>query len=108
MISRDEAAKEEKEEKRFKRIMRNAIIYAGVGIGLLLVRPFFGGAVEGETPDMATASLFTSAGVALIGCGGLVVVAGLFLRKHLFKVNLLLTYGVMPIIIIKALLAWQS
>ncbi|MCM2343649.1 MAG: hypothetical protein NDJ24_03735 [Alphaproteobacteria bacterium] len=102
----DPAAREEREQKKFNRIMRNAVIYAGIGIGLLLVRPFFSGTTE--TPDLATATLFNSAGLALLIYGGLIVASGLFLRKMLFKIYLVAHYGLLPLAIIKALMDWQS
>lgn len=105
-IWEDPTAREEREKKKFNRIMRNAVIYAGIGIGLLLVRPFFAGTAE--TPDLATSTLFTTAGLALLVYGGLIVACGLFLRKMLFKIYLVAQYGILPIILIKALMDWQS
>lgn len=102
----DPAAREERENKRFKRIMRNAVIYAGIGLGLLLVRPFFAGTTE--APDPATSALFTTAGLALMVYGGLIVACGLFLRKMLFKIYLAAHYVILPLVIIKALMDWQS
>lgn len=102
----DPAAREEREQKKFNRIMRNAVIYAGIGVGLLLVRPFFAGTTE--NPDLATTGLFNTAGLTLLVYGGLIVASGLFLRKMLFKIHLVAHYGILPLVIIKALMDWQS
>ena len=46
--------------------------------------------------------------LALLGCGGIVVLSGIFLRKQVLKINLLMQYIVLPALILKAFLAWQA
>lgn len=98
---------EVKAQKKFNRVMRNAIFCAGIGIGLLLVKPFFIGTEEAGTSE-STAALLGMIGLSLIGYGALIVVTGLFARKLLFKVNLVAMYIVLPALILKAVLDWQS
>lgn len=98
---------EAKAQKKFNRVMRNAIIGLGIGIGLMLVKPFFTGTEEAGTSD-STSALFNAIGFSLIGYGAVIVVTGLFLRKMLFKVNLVAVYIVLPIIILKAVADWHS
>lgn len=107
-LSNDDYDKEAKENKKFGRAMRNAMIYVGIGIGLLLIRPFFIGTIEGEDFDARKAELFMTMGMALLGCGGIVVLSGIFLRKQVLKINLLMQYIVLPALILKAFLAWQG
>ena len=98
---------EAKAQKKFNRTMRNAIFGAGIGIGLLLIKPFFIGTEEAGTSE-STVALFNAIGFSLIGYGALIVVTGLFLRKILFKVNLVAFYIVLPVIILKAIAEWNA
>ena len=98
---------EARERKKFNRVMRNAVLSLGIGIGLMLVKPFFIGTEDGATTN-STATVFNLLGFSLIGYGAVVVATGLFLRKMLFKVNFVGFYLVLPALIIKALMDWQG
>jgi|GEM_PF-2942817 hypothetical protein len=98
---------EARERKKFNKVMRNAVLSAGIGIGLMLVKPFFIGTEEGVSSE-SMAKLFNMLGWGLIGYGVTIVLSGLFLRKMLFKINLVAFYFVLPAIILKALMDWQQ
>ncbi len=97
---------EAREKKKFNRTMRNAVIAAGIGIGLLLIKPFFIG-LDAETVDHSKAALFNTLGFSLLGYGALIVACGIFLRKMVLKVNLV-AYIVLAVLILKALSDWNS
>ncbi len=98
---------EARERKKFNRVMRNAVLSLGIGLGLMLVKPFFIG-TEGAVTTNSTAAVFNLLGFALIGYGAVIVATGLFLRNMLFKVNFVGFYLVLPVLIIKALMDWQG
>lgn len=98
---------EAREQKKYNRVMRNAVISAGIGIGLLLVKPFFIG-VDGEDIDTSKAALFNMLGFSLLGYGALIVACGIFLRRQVLKINLVAFYLVLPVLILKALSDWNS
>lgn len=98
---------EAKAQKKFNRVMRNAILSVGIGIGLLLIKPFFLGTEEGASSD-STAKLFSMLGFSLISYGAVIVASGLLLKKQVLKINLIAFYIVLPIIILKALADWQG
>ena len=98
---------EAREQKKFNRVMRNAVISAGIGIGLLLVKPFFTG-LDAETIDQSKSALFNMLGFSLLGYGALIVVCGIFLRRQVLKINLVAFYLVLPALILKALSDWNS
>lgn len=97
---------EMREQKKFNRIMRNAVLSLGIGIGLMLVKPFFMGTENGGSNS--TTTVFNLLGLSLIGYGLVIVITGLFLRKMLFKVNFIGFYLVLPALIISALMDWQG
>lgn len=98
---------EAREQKKFNRVMRNAVLSLGIGIGLMLVKPFFIGTEDGVSTH-STATIFNMLGFSLIGYGAAIVATGLFLRKMLFKVNFVGFYLILPALIIKALMDWQG
>lgn len=98
---------EAKKQKKFNKAMRNAIIILGVGIGMMLVKPFFIGTEEGVSSE-STIRLFNTLGFSMIGYGLIIVACGIFLRKQMTKINLVALYLVLPGIILKALMDWQG
>ncbi|GEM_PF-994455 len=87
-----------KKEKQQKRLLLKSAGAAGLGLGLLLLKflivPFLGENAEAEKALVAF-------GWCLIAYGGAIVLSFIFLKKHIFKINLLLTWIVLPLIVIK-------
>lgn len=98
---------EARARKKFNRVMRNAVLSLGIGIGLMLVKPFFIGTGDAGGAH-GTAAVFNLLGFALIGYGAAIVATGLFLRRMLFKVNFVGFYLILPVLILKALADWQG
>ena len=98
---------EARAQKKFNKAMRNAIICLGIGIGMMLIKPFFIGTEDGVTSE-STARLFNMIGFSLIGYGAFIVACGFLLRKQMPKINLVAFYLVLPAIILKALMDWQG
>lgn len=96
----DQHKAELKQEKKQKRLFIKSAWAAGLGFGLLLLKfaivPFLG---ENEQAEKALV-IFAW---CLIGYSAAIVLSYLFMRKHVFKVNLLLTWVVMPLIFVKLL-----
>lgn len=98
---------EARAQKKFNKAMRNAVLSLGIGIGMMLVKPFFIGTEEGVSSE-SMARLFNMLGFSLIGYGALIILTGIFLRKMLFKVNFVAFYLLLPALILKALMDWQG
>ncbi len=99
----DLAKQERKKEKKIGRIMRNGVLSAGIGVGLFflrfLVTPFLGDNEEAQT------ALFIFS-LCLMGYGALLILTFIFKRDWLFKINLVLTWLVFPLILLKMLMAF--
>jgi len=91
-----------KQEKKTKRLLLKSAAAAGLGLGLLLLKflivPFLGDDPEAE-------NALAAFGWCLIGYGAVIVLSFIFLKKHVFKVNLLLSYVVLPLLFLKLLMA---
>lgn len=97
---------DEKQQKKFNAAMRNAIICLGIGLGLLLVKPFFMGTHTSEQGD-STAALLSGVALPLVGYGLLIILAGIFLKKQMPALNFVAFWLILPALIIKALMDWQ-
>lgn len=90
-----------KQEKKTKRLLKKSAWAIGGGIGLivikLLITPFIGDSPEIEAN-------MVKAGLCLAGYGLAVILSFVFLRKFLFKIDLLLTWIILPLIALKLLM----
>ncbi|MCB9988341.1 MAG: hypothetical protein H6868_03290 [Rhodospirillales bacterium] len=89
---------ERKKEKKIGRIMRNSVLVLGIGIGLFLLKflvvPFLGDNEQGER-------VLVIFSLSLMGYGVINVLTFMFLKDGLFKVNLLMTWVVLPLVLLK-------
>ncbi len=94
----DPAKAELKKEKKINKLLKKSAWAIGAGIGMVLLKflvaPFLG---DNENAEKALGIL----GWCLVAYGATIVLSFVFLRKFLFKVNLLLTWVVMPVIFLK-------
>lgn len=90
-----------KQEKKQKKLFIKSAWAAGLGLGLLLLKfaivPFLG---ENEQAESAL-GIFAW---CLIGYGVALVLSFVFLRKFIGKINFVLSWLVMPTILIKLLM----
>ncbi len=98
---------DEKQQKKFNKALRNAIICLGIGAGMMLVKPMFTGTEDAGTSER-TVALFTTTGLSLIVYGTVIIACGIFLKNITAKINLIAFYLVLPAIIIKAIADWHS
>ncbi len=96
----DPAAAERKREKKIRRLLKKSAWAAGMGIGLIILR-FIVAPYLGEN-EAAQDALFIF-GWCLIGYGAATVLSFMFLRAHIFKINIALSWVIMPLIFIKLL-----
>ena len=101
--SREQQLKAElKIEKKTKKLMKKSAWAAGLGIGLLLLKflvtPFIG------DNEQAQKALFIF-GWCLVAYGAITVLSFMFLKKFMFKINMLMTWVIMPMIFVKLLMS---
>jgi hypothetical protein len=97
--------KEERQKKKTRRIAMAGAWSAGIGVGVLIARlisPVF------MEPDEATNAIFSQASMALILYGIAQLASVLFLSRHAGKIDMILTYIVMPAVIIKIIIDYTS
>src|ERR1035437_3327229 len=92
----------ERLKRKLRRITRNSAWSASLGAGLLLVHLFF------SEQSHKTNAVFTGLGIAFLSCGLLQLACLMFARMHAVKVNFLLTYAVMPAVLIKLAADYMS
>lgn len=95
----DVIEREQKLEKKYRRIIKNGVYCLGGGLGLLLVKMFF--------PDLGTETartLMNGLAFTVITYGLIVLAAMVFLRSQVFKVNFFLLFFIVPGMIIKLLI----
>lgn len=98
-------AREEKSQKKLRRIAKAGAWSVGIGIGLLIARliaPLF------IAPAESTDQLFLSVSMALVGYGLFQLGAVLFIGKHATKIDSVLTYLIMPAVLIKIFMDYSS
>src|SRR3982750_3830899 len=95
-VTKAELEAEERLDKKLRRILRNSGWSAGLGAGLLLVHLFFPGDQAGSTNRA-----FAEFGAVFFAYGVSQLIAVIFLRKLATKINLLLTYLLLPAALIK-------
>lgn len=91
---------EEKLQKKQRRIIRTSVWSIGLGLGLLAARmiaPLFAGESE------AASSGFSAFGFALTGYGAAQLIAIVFMRRHAPLVCSVITYIIMPAVLLKLL-----
>lgn len=94
----DVIEREQKLEKKYRRITKNAVYCLGGGLGLLLVKTFF--------PDLggdSARNLMNGLAIAVIAYGLVMLTALVFLRSQLFKINFFMLFFVVPGLIIRVL-----
>jgi hypothetical protein len=94
----DVIEKEQKLEKRYRRITKNAVYCMGGGIGLLLIKTFM--------PDMGVEGarhFMNGLGLTTLGYGLIVLIAMGFFRPQVFKINFFMMFFIVPAVIIKLL-----
>lgn len=92
--------KEERFQKKIKRVGRLSGWCVGLGIGLLLARFIAPLIASGDSAASAKEAL-SNFGVALIMYGALMLTCFMFVQRHLLKINLIMTYLIMPILLFK-------
>ncbi len=98
---------EARQQKKFNKAMGTAIVCLGIGVGMMLIKPFFTGTEESAASGSA-AALFNLLGLSLTGYGAFIVACGIFLRRHMPLINTLTFWLVLPLLILKALTGWQG
>lgn len=92
---------EKNQEKKIKRLLQKSAWAIGAGVGLFLLKvvvvPFLG---DNEAAERALV-IFSS---CLVAYGGILILAFVFWRKMLFKINLALSWVIMPAVFIKLLM----
>ena len=94
----DVIEKEQKLEKKLRRLTKNAVYCMGGGIGLLLIKTFM--------PDMGVEGARTfmnGLGLTVLAYGLIVLIAMGFFRSQVFKINFFLLFFIIPAVIIKLL-----
>lgn len=90
---------EEKLNRKFRKMTKNAVYCVGGGIGLMIVQHFF--------PDMdgegTAKALMHGLGLTVLGYGLVMLTALVFLRAQARKVNFFMLFFVVPTLIIKLL-----
>jgi hypothetical protein len=95
----DVLEREEKLNKKYRRIIKNAVYCIGGGIGLLIVQHFFPD-MDGEGKAKA---LMNGLGFTILAYGLVMITVFVFLRAHVFKANFFLLFFVVPTLVIKLL-----
>ena len=97
----DPEKRQRKREKKTKRLLRKSACAAGVGLGLFLLRfliaPFIG------NNEQANAAL-TGISLCLIAYGALIIVTFVAKKDWLFKADILLSWVIIPVIVLKFVL----
>ena len=92
---------EKRQEKKIKRLLKKSAWAIGIGFGLFLLKivivPFLG-----SNEDVEKALLIFS--LCLIAYGGILVLSFMFLRTMLSKIDLALSWVIMPAFLVKILM----
>lgn len=94
----DVIEREEKQNKKYRRITKNAVYCMGGGIGLLLIKAFM--------PDMGVEGarhFMNGLGLTVLAYGLIVLIAMGFFRSQVFKINFFMLFFIIPAVIIKLL-----
>ncbi len=90
-----------KKEKKIKRLLKKSAWSVGLGVGLLLLKlivvPLIGIGKTEQGALLAFAWLF-------IFYGASIILSYVFLRKFLFKINILMSWIVLPLLATKVLM----
>lgn len=90
---------EERMNRKYRKLMKNAVYCIGGGIGLMIVHMFFPD-LDGEGTAKA---LMKGLGWTILGYGLALLTALIFARGQVFKVNFFLLFLIVPGVIIKLL-----
>lgn len=94
----DENKAERRKEKKIRRILKKSAWAMGLGVGFLLLKflvvPFIG---DNEQAEKAL-GVFSW---CLIAYGLVIILTFMFLRDFLFKVNIALSWVVLPLLLVK-------
>jgi len=97
----DEHKAELKKEKKIKRLLVKSAWAMGLGVGLLLLKFVIAPMIGSNEQTEKALGIFSW---CLIAYGGAIILTFMFLRNFLFKVNILLSWTVMPLIFLKLLM----
>lgn len=90
-----------KKEKKVKRLLKKSAWSVGLGVGLLLLKfiivPMLG---IGETE----AGAVTAFAWLLVFYGAAIILSFVFLRKFIFKINIVMSWVVLPVLAAKILM----
>lgn len=102
MNQTDEAAlrRAEKKERKIKKITGRAFIVAGLGIGLFFLK-FLIIPVLGLKDDPEIVNAISTCSLYMIFYGVVLALVFLFKRDFVVKANLVMTYIVVPLMIVK-------
>jgi hypothetical protein len=96
----DVIERERKQAKRLRRVTKNAIYCLGGGIGLMIVKYLYP-AIDNQEQAQA---LMNGLGLVLLAYGAVVMLAMLFLRSQVFKINFFMLFFAVPAAVIKLLM----
>lgn len=97
--------KEARLAKKRGRIVRTSVWSVGLGIGLLVAR-YIAPLIMGES-DIANAG-FSGFGFALLGYGAMQLAVLAFMRRHAGIVCSVITYIIMPAVMLKLIMDMQG
>lgn len=92
----DVIEREQKQEKKHRRIIKNGVYCMGGGIGLMMVKMLFPD-LGGETAQ----SFMNTLGLTVIGYGLIMLIAMGFFRSQVVKINFFMLFFIVPAVIIK-------
>lgn len=98
--NQDAQRRAEKQEKKIKKITGRAFIVAGLGIGLFFLK-FLIIPVLGLKDDPEIVNAISACSFYMIFYGVVLALVFLFKREFVVKANLVMTYIVVPLMIVK-------
>ena len=104
MDNTNEAAlrREEKKEKKIKKITGRAFIVAGLGVGLFFLK-FLVIPILGLEDDPKIVSAISACALYMILYGVILALLFVFKRDFITKANLILNYVIVPLVAVKIL-----
>ena len=84
-----------KREKKINAIIKRAVISLGAGIGFMILLPFLPH-ISNEQQMLALKGLFFAAALAVIIYGIIIIIANIFVQKHILKFDMLMNWVIVP------------
>ncbi|MCB9990414.1 MAG: hypothetical protein H6867_03410 [Rhodospirillales bacterium] len=97
----DEDKAERRKEKKIRRILKKSAWATGLGVGLLILKVFIVPYIGDNEQAEKALSVFSW---CLVFYGITMILSFLFLRAHIFKINIALSWVILPLLFVKLLM----